>query len=198
MAVTGLDDGTKIQKDKNSNSSSSRSEIKEYDELYPSGRYSEFRPLRLPHKNHQLKSNDKTSKPHFPVPAQSYLAPAYNLPSALKSFVPPYIPKKSPSYDRPSSVYPTAYYTETPFYGYTTPSYPSPTFSPSPYFPSDNIDSAYHPTYRPKYPSIFYQDLKKEPGSYNHVSEEPVNTDDDFPKFDDFLRQSLNFQNFRP
>ena len=200
MAVVGLDgnnlateNSAKIQKNKKSNSSTFESQTEEFDEHNPNGRYSEFWPLRLPHKPNQLKSNYKTSKPHFPIPAHSYFAPAYNLPSAFK----PYVPKKTPSYDRPSSVYPTAYYTESPIYGYTTPSYPSPTFSPSPYFPPENIDSAINALSRPHYPSIFYKDFKGVPGSYNNIGAESF-SDDDFPKFDDFLKQSLSFQHFRP
>ena len=195
--------GMKIKKNKTSNWNTFGSQTVEFDELYPSGRYSEFRPLlmKLPQKNNQLKSNYKTSKPHFPVPAHSYLPPDYILPSEFKPFTAPNVPKKKiPSDDRPSSVYPTAYYTEPPIFSYTTPSYPLPTFSPSPYFPPENIDSSYdQPQILPQYPSIFYKDSNKVPeSSYNHVSAETVNDDDDFPKFDDFIKQSLSFENFRP
>ncbi len=211
VAVVGLDGnnletetGAKIQKDKNSSNSISvfESQTEEFDKHNPNGRYSEFWPMRWPNKPNQPKSNHKTnhkSKPHFPIPAHSYFAPTYDLASVFKPYVPPYVPKKTPSHDRPSSVYPTAYYTESPIYGYTTPSYPSPTFSPSPYFPPENIDSAIDPSSRPQYPSIFYNDFKKVPGSsHNNVGAEFVNGDNDFPKFDDFLKQSLSFQHFRP
>ena len=178
-------------------------QTEEFDELNPNGRYSEFWPMRWPNKPNQPKSNHKTnhkSKPHFPIPAHSYFAPIiYNHASAFKPYVPLYVPKKTPSYDRPTSVSPAAYYTESLIYGYTTPSYPSPTFSPSPYFPPENMDSTIDPSPRPQYPSIFYNDLKKEPeSSQNNVGAEFVNGDNDFPKFDDFLKQSLSFQHFRP
>jgi hypothetical protein len=213
VAVVGLDGdnlakeyGAKIQKDKNRNSMSAfgRGQTEEFDELNPNGRYSEFWPMRWPNKPNQPKSNHKTanhkSKPHFPIPAHSYFAPIiYNHASAFKPYVPLYVPKKTPSYDRPTSVSPAAYYTESLIYGYTTPSYPSPTFSPSPYFPPENMDSTIDPSSRPQYPSIFYNDLKKEPeSSQNNVGAEIVNGDNDFPKFDDFLKQSLSFQHFRP
>jgi hypothetical protein len=34
--------------------------------------------------------------------------------------------------------------------------------------------------------------------SQNNVGAEFVNDNNDFPKFDDFLKQSLSFQHFRP
>jgi hypothetical protein len=120
VAVVGLDGdnlakeyGAKIQKHKNSNSMSAfgSGQTEEFDELNPNGRYSEFWPMRWPNKPNQPKSNHKTanhkSKPHFPIPAHSYFAPIiYNLASAFKPYVPLYVPKKTPSYDRPTSVSP--------------------------------------------------------------------------------------------
>ena len=162
-------------------------QTKGYGERNLSGRYSEFRPLTLPHKNNEIKSNYKIPKAHFPVAAHSYLSPAYNFPSAFRPYAPPSIPKKTQSYDRPSSVYPIAYYTESPTYD----DYRAPTN----FHPEHSTNSAD----RPSYPSIFYDDLNKMPGSYNnHVSAETVYGDVDFPEFDDFLKQSLSFQHFRP
>lgn len=168
------------------------------DERYHRERYGDYRSGKLQTKYKRPTLSNNEWRPHFPAPAHSYLSPINNPPSNFNSYTPvypqtPYSPPQSQSYERPASIYPTAYYTKSTNYAYRKPSYSSPS-----YFPPAHNDVPHFSSAEPHYPSLYYNDFKREPESYSRPSVGYTNKPNDFPDFEEFLRQSIAFQHFRP
>ncbi|XP_057374133.1 adhesive plaque matrix protein-like [Daphnia carinata] len=175
-----------------------RNQTKIRAEHYHRGRYSEYRIVSRQSKYRRPNSNYNEWRPHFPAPAHRYLSSTNKPPSILDSYAPvypqtPYSPPKIQSYERPASIYPTAYYTKP-----TRTVYRKPSYSSQSYFPPAHFDVPKFPLPEPEYPSIYYNDFKRVPQSYKRPRERYVNKPIDFPDFDEFLRQSIAFQHFRP
>ncbi|KZS05909.1 Uncharacterized protein APZ42_030903 [Daphnia magna] len=213
VAVVMLD-GSKTQPKRGASKDSDwvpifhRNQTKIRDERYHRARYSEYRTVGRQSKYRRQNSNYNEWRPHFPAPAHSYLSPNNKPSSAFDSYAPvypqtPYSPPKIQSYERPASIYPTAYYTKStsPVHrkpSYSSPSYSSPSYSSPSYFPPAPFDVSKFPSPEPEYPSIYYNDFKRVHESYDRPREQYVNKPNEFPDFDEFLRQSIAFQHFRP
>jgi hypothetical protein len=121
------------------------------------------------------------------------LSPAHNPPADDKPRFPvhpqtPYSPPKALNYlyEPLTAIYPNPYYTESPYYQTTSIS------------PTHHFNGQYsHAT--PGYHSHkYYGDLKKVPENYNLPLSGFNNNANDFPKFNDYLKQSSDLKPVRP
>lgn len=100
----------------------------------------------------------------------------------------------------------TSYY-EYAQYGPSTSNYPSPYYTESPSYPSPSASSSHYfngpcspptPGYHSHHPNEYTENWKKVPEIYYVPTTVYYDDANDFPEFNDYLKQSSNFKKVRP